>query len=117
MSWRDRILQYFAEPLPPVLLVADPDGLLLDEILLSEMEKRKIELLPFEDRAKFRYLYERYYRDQKGKTLLVYVPDEEVDHLPFDLIRIGQPITLKISQFFPHFPPSIIRKLDTHALD
>lgn len=117
-NWRDGILAYFKAPLPHLLLVSDPEGLLYDETVLLSLQDKGIEIIQFQDRAKFRYLYERYYRDQKaGQYLLIHFQDKSFDVLPYDVIQAGHPIELRISKLFPQFPASIIGQLDAHTLD
>ena len=48
-SWRLRILGEFTPGVAPVTLVADPDGLLLEEGVLTDIHERGFEILPFED--------------------------------------------------------------------
>jgi hypothetical protein len=56
-SWRDQILKEFIPKVARLTLVADPDGLLLEERILEEIRKRGFELIPFEDHVAFRYAY------------------------------------------------------------
>ncbi len=44
-SWRDHILQAFAPQVARLTLVADPDGLLIEEGILQELQARGYELL------------------------------------------------------------------------
>ena len=62
--WRDHILQLFRTPTQRLTLVADPDGLMLEEELLATIRQDGFELLPFEDPIAFRYAYESNYRQQ-----------------------------------------------------
>jgi hypothetical protein len=41
-DWRDHILQHFQEPIYRLTLVADPDGLLLEEELLATIRTRLV---------------------------------------------------------------------------
>ena len=45
-DWRDRILKEFTPRIAPLTLVADPDGLLLEESLLEAIRERGFEILP-----------------------------------------------------------------------
>ncbi len=75
-SWRDQILQEFAPNVARLTLVADPDGLLLEEGMLEGIRQRGFELIPFDDHVAFRHAYESSFRsrwDQGEKTDLVVV--------------------------------------------
>ncbi|RME56259.1 BREX-3 system phosphatase PglZ, partial [Candidatus Parcubacteria bacterium] len=75
-SWRDVILQEFIPKAHRLTLVADPDGLLLEEGVLEGIRERGFELIPFEDHVTFRYAYESKFRsrwDRGEETDLVVV--------------------------------------------
>ena len=63
-SWRDRILKEFTPKVARLTLVADPDGLLLEEGILEGVRERGFELIPFEDHIAFRYAYESKFRSR-----------------------------------------------------
>ena len=63
-NWRDSILKNFQPKISRLTLVADPDGLLTEEGMLSEIQKRGFDLIPFEDSIAFRFAYESQYRSQ-----------------------------------------------------
>jgi len=67
-NWRDYILQHFRQPIHRLTLVADPDGLMLEEELLVAVRQNGFDLLPFEDPIAFRYAYESGHR-QRGSTV------------------------------------------------
>jgi hypothetical protein len=117
-NWRDIVLESFKEPLFHLMLVSDPDGLLADEVIISSLQDKGIEIVKYKDHATFRYLYERYYRDHlHDKYLLVHLDEKSFDHLPYDLLQEGHQIELKVSKLFPHFSTSIVQQLDSHTLD
>ena len=75
-SWRDQILKEFTPKVARLTLVADPDGLLLEEGILEGIRERGFELIPFEDHIAFRYAYESKFRsrwDRGEQTDLVVV--------------------------------------------
>ena len=61
-SWRDQILKEFTPKVARLTLVADPDGLLLEEGILEGIRERGFELIPVEDHIAFRYAYESRFR-------------------------------------------------------
>ncbi len=63
-SWREQILKEFTPQVSHLTLVADPDGLLLEEGILHEIREQGFELIPFEDHVAFRYAYESIFRSR-----------------------------------------------------
>ena len=83
-SWRDQILKEFTPNVARLTLVADPDGLLLEEGILEGIRERGFELIPFEDHIAFRYAYESKFRsrwDRGEQTDLVVVLRSEASDL------------------------------------
>ncbi len=61
-DWRDSILKNFQTQISRLTLVADPDGLLTEERMLSAIKDRGFDLIPFDDPIAFRFAYESQYR-------------------------------------------------------
>ena len=66
-SWRDQILKEFTPQVARLTLVADPDGLLLEEGILHGIRELGFELIPYEDHVAFRYAYESKDRARCGE--------------------------------------------------
>ena len=76
-GWRDHVLQHFAPQTSRLTLVADPDGLLIEEGILNAIRARGFEVIPFDDPVAFRFAYESQYRqrwDRGEDTELVVGP-------------------------------------------
>ncbi|MFD1409398.1 BREX-3 system phosphatase PglZ [Kroppenstedtia eburnea] len=119
-SWRDRILQHFDEPLLRLYLVSDPDDLLLDEEILIQLQIRGLTLIPYEDPVTFRYQYESSCRERLqnlSSHILLRVKEDSVDHLPYDLLKAGDRVDLRLSSLFPRFSANILSELDAGQLD
>jgi hypothetical protein len=90
-SWRDHILQAFVPQVARLTLVADPDGLLVEEGILQELQARGYALLTFNDPVAFRFTYEMQYRthwDQNESTeqsLILRTEAADTHSLPYDL--------------------------------
>ena len=56
-SWRDKILREFLPQIARLTLVADPDGLLLEEGILKKCAQGAL-IDTFDDNVAFRYIYE-----------------------------------------------------------
>ena len=61
-SWREEILKEFTPQSPPLTLVADADGLLLEEEVQQKIQDQGHELLEFDDPVAFRFAYESKFR-------------------------------------------------------
>jgi hypothetical protein len=122
-NWRDAILKHFKPKVSRLTLVADPDGLLTEERMLSAIRERGFDLIPFDDSISFRYAYESQYRshwDKRKKTDLVVVlrsSEQQLDNLPFDLLKAGVHLSFALHQLFPKLNYSVIEKLDRSLLD
>jgi hypothetical protein len=123
-DWRHYILQHFTEPAHRLTLVADPDGLLLEEELLAEIRTRGFDLLPFEDAIAFRYAYESSYRQhwdddqpadlRSGRRVVVILrsPLASLQTLPYDLLQTGRTLHFSLPDLFPRLSYPVVSALD-----
>ena len=104
-DWRDRILEELTPNVSPLTLVADPDGLLLDEDILAAIHDRGFELIPFEDPIAFRYMYESRFRSRwdfgEQKEMVVRCSNSSLASLPFDLLQAGRCMSFNLGDIFP----------------
>jgi hypothetical protein len=122
-NWRDSILKHFQPKISRLTLVADPDGLLTEERMLSAIRKRGFDLIPFDDPIAFRFAYEAQYRglwDQGKDTDLVVVlrsAEQQLGKLPFDLLTVGRQLTFALHRLFPKLNYPVLSELDRSYLD
>jgi len=122
-SWRDQILKEFAPKVARLTLVADPDGLLLEEGILEGIRERGFELIPFEDHVAFRYAYETKFRSRwdKGEQtdLVVALRSGAIDlgSLPYDLLQAGRRLSFNLGEIFPNLSYPVIASLDRGDLE
>lgn len=122
-NWRDQILREFTPNVARLTLVADPDGLLLEEGVLAGIRERGFELIPFEDHIAFRYAYESKFRsrwDQGEHTDLVVVlrsAASDLGCLPYDLLQAGRRLSFNLGEIFPNLSYPIVTDLDRGDLD
>jgi hypothetical protein len=122
-SWRDHILKEFAPEVSRLTLVADPDGLLLEEGILEGIRERGFELIPFEDHIAFRYAYESKFRtrwDRGEHTDLVVVLRSQASDLaglPFDLLQAGRKLSFNLGDIFPSLSYPVVTLLERADLD
>ncbi len=122
-SWRDQILREFSPKLARLILVADPDGLLLEEGILQGIRERGFELMSFEDHIGFRYAYESKFRsrldrgeDQDSVVVLRY-QSRDLSELPFDLLQAGRRLSFNLGDIFPNLSYPVVTALDRGDLD
>lgn len=122
-SWRDQILKEFTPKVARLTLVADPDGLLLEEGILEGVRERGFELIPFEDHIAFRYAYESKFRsrwDRGEHTDLVVVlrsQASDLSGLPYDLLQAGRRLSFNLGDIFPNLSYPVVIALDRGDLD
>jgi hypothetical protein len=122
-SWRDQILKAFTPKVTRLTLVADPDGLLLEEGILEGIRARGFELMPLEDPIAFRYAYEAKFRsrwDRGEHTELVVVLRSQASHLgslPYDLLQAGRRLSFNLGDIFPNLSYPVVTALDRGDLD
>jgi len=122
-SWRSHILREFTPKVARLTLVADPDGLLLEEGILEGIRERGFELIPFEDHIAFRYAYESKFRsrwDRGEHTDLVVVlrsHASDLSGLPYDLLQAGRRLSFNLGDIFPNLSYPVVTALDRGDLD
>lgn len=122
-DWREAILKEFVPHAARLTLVADPDGLLLEETMLSRLRERGFDLLPFDDSIAFRHAYESKYRaiwDRGENTDLVVILRSsagELHGLPYDLLKAGRKLAFGLDSIFPAFSHRIVAALDRAEFD
>ena len=122
-SWRDQILREFAPNVARLTLVADPDGLLLEEGILAGIRERGFELIPFEDHVAFRYACESGYRSRWGRgehtDLVVALRSgaSDLNRLPYDLLQVGRQLSFNLGEIFPNLSYPVLAALERTDLD
>ncbi|EFK08819.1 PglZ domain protein [delta proteobacterium NaphS2] len=122
-NWRDQILKEFTPHVARLTLVADPDGLLLEEGILEGIKDRGFELIPFEDHIAFRYAYESRFRsrwDRGEDTNLVVVlhcAANDLGSLPYDLFQAGRRLSFNLGEIFPNLSYPVLTAMDRGDLD
>jgi len=122
-SWRDQILKEFTPNVARLTLVADPDGLLLEERILEGIRERGFEMIPFEDHVAFRYVYETKFRSRwdKGEQTDLVVAlrsgASDLGYLPYDLLQAGRRLSFNLGEIFPNLSYPVIAALDRGDLE
>lgn len=121
-NWRDVVLKKVTLPLARVRVVADPDGLLLDEDLLHQLDQQGFSVSLYDDPWTFRIRYEEDYRrrwDNGEATahLLVRSTTMDLDAIPYDIWSQSEPVFLSVSDLFSHLDRTLIADLDRRLYD
>ena len=122
-SWRSRILGEFTLGVAPVTLVADPDGLLLEEGVLTDIHVQGFEIVPFEDPIAFRYAYESGIRarrdrgEQMDAVVVLRSPQTDFDSLPHDILQTARRLSFSVGDLFPNLSRSVVATLEPRDLD
>jgi len=120
--WSERILGEFPPDLARFWIAADPDDVLLDERILSELRSRGFEVLPFEDAIAFRADYEARWRqawDQGepgpapglARALVLHLRSSEPGDLPWDYLRQARLVRLSLANLFPLLSYGVVHRL------
>jgi len=115
--WEDTILQQFGNEQVRSVVVVDPDHLMQDDLLISELQARQYDILDFTTEVSFRNEFEERYRsrwDQGQKThIVVIVHSKETSRqLPYDLEKKSRVIEIGLHQVFPRLNRIVLRNLD-----
>ncbi|MFP4164371.1 MAG: BREX-3 system phosphatase PglZ [Chitinispirillaceae bacterium] len=122
-TWRDAILNEFVPNVSKLTLVADPDNLLTEEKLATELRRRGFDLIEFDDAVEFRYAYESEYRsawdrgEQTDLVVILRLHNAELESLPYDLLQAGRKLSFDLGELFPMLSYPVIEKLDRSLLD
>ncbi len=119
-TWHQRILDLFTADLSRLWVACDPDGVLLDERLLSELRDRGFEVMGYDDPFVFRAEFEERYRTAwdaevpaPSQALIVHLRRDDANHLPWDILHNARPaVRLILAELFPKLAYSAVRQVD-----
>jgi hypothetical protein len=122
-DWREQITHKFIPNLHQLTLVADPDSLFSEEILVRSLEEKGFTLISYHDGISFRHVFERDYRVAWDAGLpinivLIFHGDgSAMDLLPFDILSKGEKLSFDLSQLFPFLSRPILEHVEWAILD
>jgi len=122
-NWRAHLLQEFTPQIARLTLVADPDGLLIEEGVLQAIRDRGFEVIPFEDHIAFRYVYESTFRARwdRGvdteRAVVLRTASSDLNSLPFDLLQAGRQLSFTLRDVFSTLSYPVVAALDRSDLD
>ena len=117
--WTERILSHFTADLTRLWVACDPDDVLLDEKLLSELCSRGFELMLYEDPFAFRAEYEERYRAAWDRgdpgpapSLVLHLRSADANALPWDIVHHGRVVRLSLADLFPKLAYSAVQQVE-----
>jgi hypothetical protein len=115
--WQDLILQQFGHEQTQSVVVVDPDHLMQDDVLISQLQARRYDILNFTTEIAFRNEFEERYRsrwDRGEKTHIVVIvhSSEARRQLPYDLEKKSHVIEIGLHQVFPRLNRIVLADLD-----
>ncbi|MFO0649932.1 MAG: BREX-3 system phosphatase PglZ [Polyangiales bacterium] len=120
-SWRDALAAPFVAGLSRVTAVADPDALLLDAQVQRTLTARGFTVVTYGDALAFRVNYESVWRAgwERGdlRELIVRVEGDELDVLPFDVLRDARRLSVDRARLFPGVPRRVLAGMPVEGLD
>ena len=121
--WHQRILGFFTADLSRLWVACDPDGVLLDERLLSELRTRGFEVMGYDDPFGFRAEYEERYRAEwdanasaPSAALVVHLRRDNADDLPWDIVRNARTVRMILAELFPKLAYGAVRQVEPELL-
>ncbi|MDR2688893.1 MAG: BREX-3 system phosphatase PglZ [Azoarcus sp.] len=123
-QWHQHILGSFTADLSRLWIACDPDGVLLDEKLLSELRARGFEVMGYDDPFGFRAEYEERYRaawdagePAPAPALIVHLSHDNANDLPWDIVDSARPaIRLSLAERFPRLAYGAVRQVAPELL-
>ena len=117
-DWREEILENLLQDDRPLIIALDPDALVLEEGIQQAILNRGYEIVSYNDPFSFRIVYESEYRERLERwrddpvKLIVRFPHDRRRSVPFDLLRDGSCVTVRINDIFPLFSYPVVRLLE-----
>ena len=122
-DWRARILQEFVPEVDSLTVVADPDGLVLEEGVIAAVRSHGFEIIEYDDPIEFRFALASKRADcrnsKRGSEIVVVSrrPAQYLDSLPHDVLETGRRLHFSLGDLFPNLSYPVLAALDRADLD
>ena len=107
-NWREYILNQFVPGAARLTLVADPDFLLVNELIFEGIQEKGFGLVQLEDNIAFRYIYESRFRyrwedvHDLSHVVILQSQSRVLDQLPVDLFQTCRNLAFSLGDIFPN---------------
>lgn len=122
-QWTERILSKFTADLTRLWVACDPDEVLLDEKLLSELRSKGFEMMLYDDPFAFRAEFEERYRGawDRGEpgpspSLVIHLRGADPNVLPWDIVHHGRVVRLSLAELFSRLAYSTVKQVEPEHL-
>lgn len=123
-EWQDQILTRIRLAGTPLVVVLDPDRILLEERIVQALRADEFDLLTYTDPVAFRHTYETGYRtprDNGEETPRLIVrfthTHRESKSVPYDLLEKSECIRITLADLFPGLDYRTVQALDPWHYD
>jgi hypothetical protein len=122
-NWRNCILKKFPEGASPKSVVSDPDELLRDDVLYSDLTSRAYSVIHYTNSVEFRFTYETEFREAwdngNEKPVVIVLPADAQDFelLPADVLAGARELSFHLKDIFPKLSYTVVSKLEKRYLD
>lgn len=122
-QWTERILGKFTTDLSRLWVACDPDEVLFDEKLLSELRSQGFEVMLYDDPFAFRAEFEERYRGawDRGEpgpapSLVIHLRSANKNELPWDIVHHARIVPLSLAELFCKLASSVVRQVEPESL-
>jgi hypothetical protein len=117
-EWQDRVLTRILQTDTPLVVVLDPDRILLEEQIVQALRADGFDILTYTDPIAFRHTYESGYRaprDNGEETLrlIIRFTHTRRESVPYDLLQKGECIRITLADLFPDLDYRTVLALDS----
>ncbi|MHA1973248.1 MAG: BREX-3 system phosphatase PglZ, partial [Candidatus Hodarchaeales archaeon] len=122
-DWRKTILDKITYSIKPIILVSDPDNLLGDQKIQTELNEKGYLTYQYTDHILFRYTYETQYKTRLEKTSskLIIITDQPQANInqkiPYDLLKKCELKTISLNKLFPKLDYPALKEVITTQID
>lgn len=104
----EQVLRHFPAQVHDLTLVHDPDHILADESLLTELARREFVVLSVQDAMQ---LFIELSQVTDAAKPLIIVTENALKELPYSLWQQGHPVSLALHTFFPNLSYPVLQTL------
>ncbi len=129
-GWREQVLKHFSADIASVCrmtVVADPDGLLLDDTVAGALIQAGFDVVLYRDPIDFRFYYESRHRNRwdngQHSSLVVSATAQQYDlgTIPHDILTLARMnhrvFEVSLPQLFPNLSCDVLTDIDRSDLD